>query len=345
MKPSPKKRRKTSISPSMRALLETSKHESRLLGDVQRLLLGRAEAESTRDQTVLHPSSVAKAGWCQRAGYYQLVGRSPVKKPFSSWQMEMIFDEGHFIHERWQSRFWEIEALWGVFRCMQCKHYWYALAPSTCASCGAPREYLRYAEVPLVRPDHLLSGHADGYTEEPAIIEIKSVGLGTLRFENPSLLAKHTYRFTLNGAPREFVDLDALWKDISQPFPAHIRQAHLYSFISETASNVPFASTEIFIYECKWNQRAKEFVVRYDQDRIQHLLDACQRIRQALEEDVPPPCLHKPGEGCEECRAYESDSGGGEPPQADYSRFRSRLRSHGAGGARRGQEGFRNRTA
>ena len=285
-------------SPQLRSLLDISKRETRLLGDVQRYLLTRGE-DSERSVNVLHPSEIAHSDWCPRASYYRLAGVTPNKEAaLPHWQMQMIWDEGKEIHKKWQHRFWDIGRLRGVFYCYNCRHSWWDLAPDECEQCHAGRVFLKYDEVPLSNPALKMAGQGDGLDGDDALIEIKSIGLGTLLFEAPDLLRAHTYQLNINGKQREFLDYDALWDSIRVPFPSHIRQAHLYSFLGAPVD-------EIFIYECKWNQKTKEMVVKYREDRIADRLEDCRRIVRALEGGPLPRC---PVDGCPDCRRFEESA-------------------------------------
>jgi hypothetical protein len=215
-------------------------------------------------------------------------------EPSLHWQMQMIFDEGHEIHHKWQKRIWDLGRLWGTFYCERCHYAWPATAPSECEKCHARREFLRYHEIPLF--DHKLSlvGHADGGVED-SLVEIKSVGLGTLRFEALDLLQTHTYKLNINGKKREFIDYDGLWDSIRRPFPSHVRQGDLYCYLAHKQE-------VIFLYECKWNQKVKEMIVRYRVERIQDRLDQCSRVTTALGGGTVPEC---PFGGCADCQRYE----------------------------------------
>jgi len=295
------------LSPSLKALLDTSKKESRLLGEVQRLLLDPGR-DSDRSVEVLHPSEISHDDWCHRAAYYQLKGIKPNKSTFiSSWRMQGIFAEGHEIHHKWQNWFWDIGRLAGVFYCYNCKSASWEESPTHCPRCGASRNLMRYDEVPLFHDRLRIAGHSDGQDIDGSNIEIKSVSLGTLRFEAPDLLKAHTYKFQVRGSTKEFVDLDGLWDSIRRPFPTHIRQGHLYSFISQSFVDGAHATNgdEIYLYESKWNQKAKEFVVKFRQDRIQDILDRVKEVNYALSENHPPTCIFG---GCERCRNYEGEN-------------------------------------
>jgi len=276
-------------------LLDTTKQDTRLLGDIQRHLLTPGGENGLRNDA-LHPSEICHSDWCPRASYYRLAGVEPIGEPAGThWQMRMIYDEGTEIHHKWQKRIWDIGKLWGNYYCQSCHFAWGATAPQECDNCHAGRQFLRYMEIPLQAQNLHLAGHADGGADD-ALVEIKSIGLGTVRIENPGLIKDHTYHFQLSGKSREFLDYDSLWNSIRTPFPSHVRQGDLYCYMSRRYTTV------IFLYECKWNQRVKEMVVRYRQERIADRLDKCGQITLALQGGKIPKC---PFGGCSDCQRYE----------------------------------------
>ena len=285
------------IDPNLRALLDTTKRPTRLLGDVQRLLL-QPGGENGLRLDALHPSEISHSDWCPRASYYRLSGRQAVSEQAGSyWQLQMVFDEGKEIHHKWQKRIWDLGRLAGTFFCRECHYAFPALAPQECEKCHRPRLFLDYHEVPLWNQNLNMAGHADGLDGwDGPIIEIKSVGLGTLRFEAPNLIAQHTYDFHINGKSRKFLDYDGLWDSIRRPFPSHVRQGDFYCYMSRKYSEV------LFLYECKWNQKCREMIVRYQEDRIADRLDMCSRITMALQGGPIPKC---PFGGCADCQRYE----------------------------------------
>lgn len=206
----------------------------------------------------------------------------------------MIWDEGKEIHGKWQKRFWDIGRLGGNFYCQSCHFAWGAVAPEECENCHASRQFLRYMEVPLQDRNRSLAGHADGLDDD-AVIEIKSIGVNSLRFEAPILIKQHSHKFQINGKSREFLDYDGLWDSIRIPFATHIRQGDLYCYMGGY-------SICIFIYECKWNQRTKEMIVKYRPERIAGLLQQCSDIHWALQGRAIPVC---PFGGCADCERYE----------------------------------------
>jgi hypothetical protein len=216
--------------------------------------------------------------------------------------MRMIFDEGHEIHHKWQKRIWDLGRLEGTFYCERCHYAWPAVAPGACEKCQAPRQFLRYHEIPLFNEKLTLAGHADGAVEN-SLVEIKSIGLGTLRFEAPNLIEEHTHRLNINGKNRTFIDYDGIWDSIRRPFPSHVRQGDFYCFLSQGRYN-----EVIFLYEWKVSQKVKEMIVRYRVERIQDRLDQCSRVTLALKGGTVPRC---PFGGCADCQRYEEKHANG----------------------------------
>ena len=82
--------------------LDAKKTPTRLIGDIERHLLARPAGD--RDYTVLHPSEIIKKDWCKRASYFLLSGHKRIaEKP--NLRLQSIFDEGHAIHDKWQTWF------------------------------------------------------------------------------------------------------------------------------------------------------------------------------------------------------------------------------------------------
>lgn len=288
----------------LKALLETRKVETRVLGSIQRHLLVRPAPERAMDW--IHPSEMAKGNWCPRATFYRLAGAPGLaENGDNSFTLENIFQEGHDIHRKWQTWLWEMGVLRGEWQCLHCDSEWEAVSPSECPKCEASRGSLRYREVPLCDEVRGILGHSDGDIaddddeEECPLLEVKSIGVGTLRFEAPALLAEHSHRDDGQGT---WIDYEGIWRDIKRPFPSHLRQGQLYMFLKQRKSIV-------FIYECKWNQQVKEFVVRYQPSLIQDLLDSCLEIQEALKIGMPvlrPDWADPELAGCKGCNYLET---------------------------------------
>jgi hypothetical protein len=294
----------------MKAFQATRKRETLVLGPVERHLLSRP-ADTERRQDRIHPSEMCKDDWCHRATFYRLAGCVPVEKDKApSMRLEAIYEAGHEIHHKWQGWLWEAGILNGVFECLRCEWQEWATAPERCPQCSAPRRAMRYREVPIASEEHLIIGHSDGDLGS-SLLEVKSIGVGTVRFEAPHLLSKHTHEYVdEHGDTRSWTDLEALWRSIKRPFNSHLKQGWIYCHFTGR----PRIS---YLYECKWNQAHREFIIRYRPEYVEPLLDACLDIKYALKTNSAPPCPVGGTEGCSECRKYESVAGDTEPDGGD----------------------------
>jgi rubrerythrin len=237
--------------------------------------VAKAEAAAKngkRDTKHLHPSELAKKDWCSRAAVYKITGveGGTDSTAFSTLN---IFAEGNAIHEKWQTWLWKAGVLSGDWTCEDCRNRWSAVAPDTCPGCGGSR--IRYSEVPIHNDEHRILGHADGTIVDKqgtALIEIKSVGVGTVRFEKPSLFMDYS---------KGVVSLDEMWKAIKTPFASHVRQGNLYMYCTGI-------HTIVFIYEWKPTQATKEFVVKYNSDIVDPILENCKSVIAHLDASTIP---------------------------------------------------------
>ena len=106
--------------------------------------------------------------------------------------------EGNAIHDKWQGWLWDLGLLKGMFYCHPCENVWWDQAPEACPKCEQQRWGMRYREVPVIDEAMMLGGRADAQipsfrpptTDDPTedeLVEIKSVGPGTVRYERPEL--------------------------------------------------------------------------------------------------------------------------------------------------------------
>lgn len=225
----------------------------------------------------MHPSEMSHAHWCGRHDFYRIKG-TPVQKTGlanPSFRMNNSWSEGHTIHEKYQRWLQEMGVLFGDFQCLSCGHRFGARSPERCQFCLA--EGLVYKELPLARKRIVVGGHADGAVHDlngwDGLIEIKSIGIQTLRFEAPRL-----YNQYLDG-----MTLDEVWWRINRPFPSHLKQGQLYLWLAW-----PRYEQISFIYESKFNQATKEFVVQYNPKMIAPILETAKEVSQCLRVDMVP---------------------------------------------------------
>jgi hypothetical protein len=221
----------------------------------------------------------------------------PLEEPVGL-RLQNIFDEGHYIHAKWQNRLAAMGVLWGKWQCSRCGHTYFGERPPRCHSCLSGS--IGYKEVNLYDDSLMISGHADGWVKDEqgeVLIEIKSVGIGTIRMENPALLASHA-------------TLDDAWSNIRHPFPTHIRQGQLYLELIRRMKEEGIYETVpneiVFIYEKKSDQSYKEFTVRANPSTVKPMLDMAFDIQRAVRvTKVAPACTVDPVNGCKACRAHE----------------------------------------
>jgi hypothetical protein len=256
--------------------------------------------DADRDPTVIHPSEMAKSDWCLRGTYLRIIsGQWPPSKEKFDFVRENIFATGNDIHAKWQDRIIDAGfAVWGDWQCYRCKTKVTGLKPPDeyAGCCIATLDWhdWRYDEVTLnARSELLIAGHADvGVLSDGFLVEIKSVGLGTVRIDAPDLLKAHQ-----NG---KHTDLTGLWRGIRRPLKSHLIQGDIYLHLAHVLG-LPFTKI-VYLYEFKPNQMTKEFTIEYNPGRSAKLIAKADIIRYAVEQRIPPPCI-KPGE-CKQCDAF-----------------------------------------
>jgi hypothetical protein len=165
-----------------------------LLPELKKVALATSGGGHPGGNDHIHPSEMAKADWCPRATYYRLKTGKVFDDSFS-FVLENIFDEGNEIHRKWQNRMRQTGKLWGSWRCLICmqwRHQCFAPGPADGGMCyDKIIHHWEYKEVPLEDKDSLIWGHEDGAMCDPTaltvdgyMVELKSVGLGTLRIDD-----------------------------------------------------------------------------------------------------------------------------------------------------------------
>lgn len=276
------------VKGDLKKFLDAKRTNNRLVGDVERHLLSRPEGN--RDYTVLHPSDMIKKDWCKRASYFLLSGHPRIaERP--NLRLQSIFDEGHAIHAKWQNWFYEMGVLHGQFQCQACGKLNWGTSPDICEMCQS--RDLEYAEVTL-RDDALrIKGHTDGWIKgigDDCLIEIKSIGPGTIRNEDPALFA-------------ETQDFMQAWRNVRRPFRSHLLQGQMYLELMRRMGHD--VKEIVFLYELKADQDYKEFSIKADYELVRHIFDGAKRVVDAVEEGVTPVCNNNVGGTCRQCEGYE----------------------------------------
>lgn len=270
----------------LKKFVDVGKKNTRVLGSLERFLMAKPKDKSRRTD-VLHPSEMVGNDWCHRASYFQLQGEEPISTRTNSLRLASVFAEGHAIHAKWQHWLQDMGVLFGKWYCHECEEFFWGGADCH----DGP---LAYREVPLFYEPLRIYGHADGWLTglgDPLMLEIKSVGAGTLRWEAPELLIENDN------------DFDKAWKAISAPFMKHIMQVQIYMKLAELLNYENFPQEAVIIYENKANQEAKEFIVPKSDFGISHLFEAAAMIVESIKNNTPPNC-NISMDGCAKCKGY-----------------------------------------
>ena len=271
-------------SKDLKKFLDAKKTETRLLGDVERHLM--LKPPSNRRTDVLHPSEIIKDDWCHRYAFYLLKGGES-KKEKPGLRLQNIFDEGHAIHAKWQDRFNEMGVLYGYWYCDTDERGEWGIS----SEINAGPSVFEYREVPLKDESLRIHGHADGWIKglgDDCLIEIKSIGAGTLRFEAPDILADAGY------------DITKAWKNIRRPFRSHLLQGQMYLELARRMFGEDAPKEIVFIYELKADQDYKEFTVKANFDIVERIFNAAKKVVDAVEADKMPQC-NVSEDGCKQC--------------------------------------------
>jgi CRISPR/Cas system-associated exonuclease Cas4 (RecB family) len=232
-----------------------------------------------------------KKDWCKRGSYFLLKGHERIaEKP--NLKLQSIFDEGHAIHAKWQNWFQEMGVLHGKFRCVSCLEITWGTSPEECGKCGW--KTLEYAEVTLVDKELRIAGHTDGWIKgigDDCLIEIKSIGPGTIRSETPGLMM---------DADGDFMKA---WANVRKPFAPHVMQGQLYLELMKRMGND--VNEIVFLYELKADQSYKEFSVTADYELVRHVFEGAKEVVDAVNANVVPDCSNQPGGVCKQCAPYK----------------------------------------
>jgi CRISPR/Cas system-associated exonuclease Cas4 (RecB family) len=275
-----------------KADLDSIKTGLRVKGRLIPIVSAQAAVENNqhtkkRDTKYLHPSEICKRDWCPRSSMYKILGEVETKEKQHGFTTLNIFATGHLIHNKWQG--WlERSGL------------------------------VKQSELPIFNEEYHIMGTADGLIEDAngqAILEIKSVGTGTVRYENMDLYKQYE--------SKEITDSE-LFKRIRQPFITHLRQLNIYMHVTGIHHG-------IILYEWKATQECKEFEVRYQPALIQHILAAASLVKQHLQNGTlidRPEWAEKNHKTCKQCPykdicwsddVYQHDTTN-EPSNAELSR-------------------------
>ena len=202
-----------------------------------------------------------------------------------------VFEQGHAIHSKWQNWFSEMGVLYGK---------WYSETDNLnvwglSSEVNKGTSVFEYREVPLNYEPLHIAGHSDGLLVglgEPLMLEIKSIGAGTLRWEVPELFVENDN------------NVERTWEHIKEPFMKHVNQVQIYMKLAELLELEYVPQEAVLIYELKSNQDVKEFVVSKSDFGIAHIFESAQMIADSVSTKTPPQC-NISAKGCKRCKGYK----------------------------------------
>lgn len=279
---------------ALKNFLDAGKTTTRVIGKVERFVLSKP-VNTSRATDALHPSAMVGKFWCHRTSYYNLQGYVLPSAGERSFKRELIFAQGHGIHETWQNWLGDMGRLYGVWQCTECKMADWLLSPALCPKCDEPT--MEYREVPVEYPPLRIKGHADGWLKgfgSDLLMEIKSVGLGTFMWlDRPGFME----------AEQNF---DKAWKNLRSPFESHVAQVQLYMKILELSGREDVPQEAVMIYEAKPTQEIKEFVIQKDDWAVGEIIAAAEMVVKSVEDGKPPLCNIGGSAGCKQCTDLEA---------------------------------------
>ena len=279
---------------ALKNFVDAGKSSTRVISKVERHVLSQP-VDNHRSFDGLHPSAMVSPYWCHRASYFHLKGNHP-KPEARQFKRELIFAQGHGIHDTWQTWFSNMGTLYGTWECRhpdkEKRHKFWALSPKECETCGLP---VKYSEVPVESTELMITGHSDGWLKgfgDDLMLEIKSVGEGTFMWYDRS-------SWFANG--QNFADA---WKNLKSPFEAHVAQVQLYMKVLEISGRTDVPQEAVLLYEAKPNQEVKEFIIQKDDWAIGHIIDGAKLVVDSLSKDVAPDCNVGGAAKCKQCGGF-----------------------------------------
>jgi len=123
----PDKKLKKIPAGALKNFVSAGKSTSRVIGKVERHVLSQP-IDNSRSFDGLHPSAMVSKYWCHRASYFHLQGNHPAAED-RNFKRELIFAQGHAIHDTWQNWFRDMGKLYGVWECKSCALREWATSP------------------------------------------------------------------------------------------------------------------------------------------------------------------------------------------------------------------------
>lgn len=245
-----------------------------LVALVNRYITNKALGSDRRYDT-FHPSAW---GSCLRAVAYQYYNSECRFKPKTEsdvdQRMERLFDNGHYMHARWQKYLSESGIIRGYWSCKKCD-MWYGMDQKLGIlnpKLGDPRSWpcpcdpslLHYEEL-LVKSDprYRFEGHVD------AVIDLRNTPMATGRSSDLFVVDFKSMK-------------DSYFSELRYAKHEHVIQTHIYMWLLDI-------NAAMVLYENKDNQNVKEMFVPRDEKIIDQIKEESVWMIKVLGHGRLPP--------------------------------------------------------
>lgn len=238
-----------------------------IIAKLEGFLTQEANKESEREIEVFHPSELSDDTCFRRIQYSWM--KAPSEREIIKPQTQRIFDNGSYMHKRYQKYFQKMGILWGDWYCKGCDQVVYEdcfFDPAmNCHLCNAQANSLKYSEPLMRNKKYNIKGHCDGILvleNKPTLLELKS---------------KNSYQC----------------KQMHVPDENHVIQAtgYMYCFNHSKKYRKRFPegmSSALILYEDKDTQQIKYFNIPYDESLLKGVFknidkfNDCQKKKKLL---------------------------------------------------------------
>jgi CRISPR/Cas system-associated exonuclease Cas4 (RecB family) len=222
-----------------------------------------------RDYSYFHPSEFHDCVRKLAYKYYGVEGKRKITP-----DLQRIFDNGHFMHERYTDYFTNMGIIYGVWECANpmCKEkygkkekYGIQKRGEPCEKCGCT-EY-KYNEVNVVDKEHWFSGHVDcifQLSKDFHVVDFKSMN-------------------------------SRLFSQLKEPLEKHVIQITIYLWILDFESG-------FLLYENKDTQKIKLYEIERNDELVKKIKNRAKGLRAILEsKKLPKRPFEKTSKQCKSC--------------------------------------------
>ena len=225
--------------------------------------------DNDRDYTYFHPSEFHECVRKIAYKFYEVEGKNKITP-----DLQRIFDNGHYMHERYVQYFRNIGIIYGVWQCANplCKEEYgrdvnigIVEPEMPCEKCGCEKYF--YEEVNVRKDDFWFSGHID------CIFKLAG-DLGIVDFKSMN---------------------SRMFSQLREPLEKHIIQVTIYLWILDIHSG-------FLLYENKDTQKIKLYEIVRNDELVEKIKNRAMGLKGILEQrKLPKRPFKKDSKQCKSC--------------------------------------------